>query len=119
VCAAPIHPLLLPSGNVIGGSKLDEPKPEVPGKAVHIVGLKIADPAVVVFDLALQEKVWLGGRRRIVVCGRVLVLERYLKVEIVEVADRYVASVELHEWDHLHQRRRQTGAEDILSHGRN
>ena len=35
------------------GSKLDEPKPEVPGKAICIVGLKVADPAIVVLELAL------------------------------------------------------------------
>ena len=54
-----------------GGSELDEPKPEVPGKAVCIVGLKVADPPIVVLELALQEEVRLGGRRRIVVCGGV------------------------------------------------
>jgi transposase len=68
-----------------GGSELDEPKPEVPGKAVCVVGLKVTDPAIVVLELALEEKVRLRGRRRIVVGGRVLVLERHLKVEIVEV----------------------------------
>jgi hypothetical protein len=65
------------------------------------MGLQIADPAIVVLKLALQEEVWLGGRRRIVVCGGVLVLEQHLKVEIVEVADRNVASAELHGRDRL------------------
>ena len=45
-----------------GESELDEPKPKVPGKAVCIVGLKVADPAIVVLELALQDEVRLGGR---------------------------------------------------------
>jgi hypothetical protein len=73
----------------------------VPGKAVCVVGLKVADPAIVVLELTLEEKVRLRGRRRIVVGGRLLVLERHLKVEIVEVADRNVATVELHGRGHL------------------
>ena len=83
-----------------GGSELDEPKPVVPGKSVYVAGLKVAEAPIVILELTLQEEVRLGGRR-IVVGGGVSVLEQHLKVKIIEVANRNVASIELHRRDHL------------------
>jgi hypothetical protein len=54
-----LHQSVLGPANLEGeasGSEFDKPEPEVAGVAVGIVGLEIADAAVVILELPLKQR---------------------------------------------------------------
>ena len=65
------------------------------GVGVVIVGLDVADIAVIVLKLTLNDKIGVIGPRQIkVVVAGGLVIERDLKVFVARFSDRYVIGVE-------------------------
>ena len=64
---------------------------------IVIVGLDVADAAVIVLKLTLNDKIGVIGPRQIkvIVVGS-LVIERDLKVLVAGLSDRYVIGVESH-----------------------
>ena len=77
------------------GCELNEPQAEMAGVGVVIVGLDVADTAVIVLKLTLNDKIGVIGPRQInVVVAGVLVIERDLKVFVARFSDRYVIGVE-------------------------
>ena len=76
------------------GCELNEPQAEMAGVGVVIVGLDVADPAVIVPKLTLNDKIRVIGPRQINVVVGGLVIERDLKVFVARFSDRYVIGVE-------------------------
>jgi hypothetical protein len=79
-----------------GGSEFDKLGLEVTGVSVWVVGLKIADGTVVILELSLQHDVGTYAGITIVFGSRVLVAERDLEIQVVEIADRDIAGVQFH-----------------------
>jgi len=77
------------------GCELNEPQAEMAGVGVVIVGLDVADTAVIVLKLTLNDKIGVIGPRQIkVVVAGGLVIERDLKLFVARFSDRYVIGVE-------------------------
>src|SRR5262249_5917839 len=91
---------VVPPGDLEGeacGCELNEPQAEVAGVSIVIVGLDIADAAVIILKLTLNDKIgviWSGQIEVIVVGG--LVIERDLEALVAGFSDRHVFSVEFH-----------------------
>ena len=79
------------------GCELNELQAEVASVGIVIVGLDVADAAVIVFKLTLNDKVGVIGVRQIkvIVLGG-LAIERDLKILVAGLPDRYVIGVEFH-----------------------
>jgi hypothetical protein len=80
------------------GCELDEPQAEVASVGIMIVGLDVADAAVIVLKLTLNDKIGLIGPRQIKVIVAGGVIERDLEVLVAGISDRYVIGVESHGW---------------------
>src|ERR1700730_5518181 len=75
--------------------ELDELQAEGAGVGVVIVGLDVADTAVIVLKLTLNDKIGVIGPRQIkVVVAGGLVIERDLKVLVARLSGRHVIGVE-------------------------
>jgi hypothetical protein len=77
------------------GCELNKSQADVASVGIVIVGLNVADVAVIVFKLTLNDKIWVIGPRQIkvIVAGR-LAIERDLEVFAAGLSDRYVLGVE-------------------------
>jgi hypothetical protein len=70
------------------GVKLDEPQPEVAGVGIVIVCLDVADTSVIVFKLALNDKIVVVAHRGIeVIATGGLAIERDLEVLAAGLSD--------------------------------
>ena len=77
------------------GCELNEPQAEVASVGIVIVGLDVADAAVIVLKLTLNDKVGVIGPRQIkVIVAGGLAIERDLEVLVAGLSDRYVIGVE-------------------------
>ena len=75
--------------------ELNKPQAEMAGVGVVIVDLDVADTAVIVLKLTLNDKIGVIGPRQIkVVVAGGLVIERDLKVLVAELSGRHVIGVE-------------------------
>jgi hypothetical protein len=91
---------VVPPGDLEGeacGCELNEPQAEVAGVGIVIVGLDIADAAVIILKLTLNDKIgviW-SGQIEVIVAGG-LAIERDLEALVAGFSDRHVFSVEFH-----------------------
>ena len=75
--------------------ELNKPQAEIAGVGVVIVGLDVADTAVIVLKLTLNDKIGVIGPRQIkVVVAGGLVIEQDLKVLVARLSGRHVIGVE-------------------------
>jgi hypothetical protein len=73
------------------GCELNKPQAEVASVGIVIVGLDIADAAVIVLKLTLNDKIGVIGARQIkVIVAGGLATERDLEVLAAGLSDRYV-----------------------------
>jgi hypothetical protein len=77
--------------------ELDQLQPEVPSIRVGLVRLDIANATIVVLELALNEEIRPLRRLQVEVSVRVFGIEGNLEDQIVEVSDRHVRGVEVHQ----------------------
>src|SRR6266478_4325175 len=79
------------------GCELNEPQAVVAGVGIVIEGLDVADAAIIILELTLNEKIGLIGWRRIqVIVAGVLVIERDLEVLAAGLSDGHMFGVESH-----------------------
>jgi hypothetical protein len=79
------------------GCELNEPQAVVAGVGIVIEGLDVADAAIVILELTLNEKIGLiGGRQIQVIVAKVIVIERDLEVFAAGFSDGHMFSVESH-----------------------
>jgi hypothetical protein len=77
------------------GCELNESQAEVASVGIVIVGLDVADAAVVALKLTLNDKIGVIGPRQIkVIAAGGLAIERDLEVLVAGLSDRYVIGVE-------------------------
>src|ERR1700730_54806 len=77
------------------GCEFDQLQPEVASIGVVIVGLDVADAAVIVLELTLNDKIGVIGSRQIkVIVAGDLAIERDLEVLLAGLSDRNVLGVE-------------------------
>jgi hypothetical protein len=70
------------------GCELNEPQAEVAGVGIVIVGLDVADAAVIVLKLALNDKIGVIRPRQIkVIVVRGLAIERDLEILVAGLSD--------------------------------
>jgi hypothetical protein len=89
-----------PPGDLKGeacGCELNESQAEVASVGIVIVALDVADAAVVVLKLTLNDKIRaIGPRLAKITITRGLAIERDLEVLVAGFPDRYVIGVESH-----------------------
>jgi hypothetical protein len=79
------------------GCELNEPQAEMAGVGIVIVGLDVTDAAIIILELALNEKIGLIGERQIqIVVAGVLVIERDLEVFAAGLSDGHMFGTEFH-----------------------
>ena len=79
------------------GCELNEPQAVVAGVGIVIEGLDVADAAIIILELTLNEKIGLiGGRQIQVIVAGVLVIERGLEVLAAGLSDGHMFGVESH-----------------------
>jgi hypothetical protein len=79
------------------GCELNEPQAVVAGVGIVIEGLDVADAAIIILELTLNEKIGLIGWRQIqVIVAGVLVIERDLEVLAAGPSDGHMFGVESH-----------------------
>lgn len=77
------------------GCELNEPQAEVAGVGIVIEGLDVADAAIIIFELSLNEKIGMTGGRQIqVIVAGVLVIERDPEVLAAGLSDGHMFGVE-------------------------
>jgi len=77
--------------------KLNEPQAVVAGVGIVIEGLDVADAAIIILELTLNEKIGLiGGRQFQVIVAGVLVIERGLEVLAAGLYDGHMFGMESH-----------------------
>src|SRR5262249_41350996 len=76
------------------GCELNEPQAVVAGVGIVIEGLDVADAAIIILELTLNEKIGLIGGRQIQVI--VLIIERDLEVFTAGLSDRHMFGTESH-----------------------
>jgi hypothetical protein len=79
------------------GCELNEPQAVVAGVGIVIEGLDVADAAIIILELTLNEKIGLiGGRQIQVIVAGVLVIERDLEVFAAGLSDGHMFGTESH-----------------------
>jgi hypothetical protein len=79
------------------GCELNEPQAIVAGVGIVIEGLDVADAAIIILELTLNEKIGLiGGRQIQVIVAGILVIERDLEVLAAGLSDGHMFGVESH-----------------------
>jgi hypothetical protein len=79
------------------GCELNEPQAVVAGVGIVIEGLDVADAAIIILELTLNEKIGLiGGRQIQVIVAGVLIIERDLEVFTAGLSDRHMFGTESH-----------------------
>ena len=79
------------------GCELNEPQAVVAGIGIVIEGLDVADAAIIILELTLNEKIGLiGGRQIQVIVAGVLVIERDLEVFTAGLSDGNMFGTESH-----------------------
>jgi hypothetical protein len=79
------------------GCELNEPQAVVAGVGIVIEGLDVADAAIIILELTLNDKIGLiGGRQIQVIVAGVLVIERDLEVLAAGLSDGHMFGVESH-----------------------
>ena len=79
------------------GCELNEPQAVVAGVGIVIEGLDVADAAIIILELTLNEKIGLiGGRQIQVIVAGVVVIERDLEVLAAGLSDGHMFGVESH-----------------------
>jgi hypothetical protein len=75
----------------------------VAGVGIVIEGLDVADAAIIILELTLNEKIGLiGGRQIQVIVAGVLIIERDLEVFTAGLSDRHMFGTESHwRWPRL------------------
>jgi len=77
------------------GCELNKPQAEVASVGIVIVGLDVANAAVIVLKLTLNDKIGVIGPRQIkVIVAGGLAIERDLEVLAAGLSDRHVIGVE-------------------------
>jgi hypothetical protein len=81
--------------NKAGGCEFNETQAKVASVGIVTVGLDVADAAIIVLKLTLNDKIGVIHLRKIkVIVARGLAIERDLEVLVAGLSNRYVISVE-------------------------
>jgi hypothetical protein len=92
--------LVVLSGDLEGeacGCELNEPQAVVAGVGIVIEGLDVADTAIIILELTLNEKIGLiRGRQIQVIVAGVVAIKRDLEVFAAGLSDGHMSGVESH-----------------------